>query len=322
MDMPNPTLPPTKRPYAKTALLIHALAMLAAGCVLSAGVLLDRDIDERYVVYAVGSAAAIVFGIWSVVLAIKSWRNGYFGWAFGVLALLFLTELNLPILYLWTYVFGYFSDERGEVLDWILWLGLPVFIPFLSLTLVAAWLGRLAVERLRKRKPPATPPDPVLSGTQKTFRSRVRWWLATALILVVLVLPWPLFLYCASAPVFFTSRGEADSWGGWLADATPDFVRDTTESMLRLLPFEWSKEADQRILGMGRVSPGRLRQLSRGTADPWVQNAVWGGMRRTNPEAALEFAELIGNGTVPTKELDEMSIGTYLGSKARMKKSV
>ncbi|HEY3319415.1 MAG TPA: hypothetical protein VGP72_02925 [Planctomycetota bacterium] len=228
----------------------------------------------------IGLVVFVVMAVWSVVLAARATQSGEFVGLPMVICLAALWEFSVPWVWFW-YQFGLW--EKDPVSEWITWLGLPVFAPFVAFASTIA--GPVALWRVRR------------ANGRLVWRG-VLWYAGIFAALTVLVLPWPLFYFLASARLF-CSREEVSSnwnrrWGDSVKERMPNLVRDAVE--------EWSESSSAQpntaslLLAVGHVSEQRL--LDR-IGDPSRGVYAFEGLIRKNRSRATECAWQIGLGKVP-----------------------
>src|SRR5438477_12443117 len=120
----------------RTAALVQGLGLLSAGVVAATMAWLGMEGGESYAIFAVASSAAGVFIFWSLLLAVRAITGGERGnWPLAII-LLVLLEFGLPCLVLWSEVL---EDHHIRMLNFLIWLGMPLFGPFIALgSLLAA----------------------------------------------------------------------------------------------------------------------------------------------------------------------------------------
>lgn len=249
----------------RSALLVQGLGLLAAGVVAAAMYFLGMESGESTAIIAVASAAAGVFLFWSLLLAVRAITGGERGRWPMVVVLLALLEIGLPCLRLWSEVL---EDHHNAALNFMIWLGLPVFGPFIAIgSLLAA---PLALWRARKVEA-AESAAGVKSWRRRTWKVWLAWYAGVMAGLGIFLLPGPLFLLGNAAQFYTTEVGDedyfnrGDGWAAYLAMITPDIVRDSMESLVHFVPSSAPNKILERIYFQGNVSMLRLIERSEQT---------------------------------------------------------
>ena len=311
---------PKPNPLGRSALLVQGLGLLSVGIVAAAMTWIGMEGGEGNAIVAVASAAAGVFFFWSLVLAIRAITGGERSrWPMAIL-LLILLEIGLPCLGLWSEVL---EDHHNAALNFMIWLGLPVFGPFVALASLLA--APLALWRARKTEA-AESAAGVKSWRRKTWKVWLAWYSGIMALLGIFLLPGPLFLLGATASQFDAAEDvngepESASWGRFVATHSPDFVRDNVGRTLDLFPSSAAAEDFlARIDEMGLASRQRLIDRLAPAGQPKgapMFNPAWSGLHKSYPEAIPEVVNGVIGGQIDVSgECTKLEILKWLGRRA------
>ncbi|MGD0091062.1 MAG: hypothetical protein ABSE73_14180 [Planctomycetota bacterium] len=280
----------------RDAVLINGLATLA-GCT---GLVLAFVLDPEDQAFGPGLGVALsatgVLLVWSLTLAVRAWRRGErsrWGRAVRILGGL-ETVLLVAIVFLIGYGFPF--SNPSQWFEWQWKTGMIVFLPVVGI----AWLGATLVAWWRVRRAARRDAKEGMQGRSQWKRGLI-WFCAVAALLVALLLPCPLFLYCAEWERY--NDMELRTWRGRVLENTPVFVADTAAGPLALSSWAEAVELYQCALWSGRISKKRLLAEVNST-DQYAQDCAYAGLERADPQAALALADRIGqgrtSGTSPT----------------------
>jgi hypothetical protein len=285
-------------PNGKTAWMIHGLALLALAFTIVCGHILESEIKEAEACIAVGAAATLIWGLWSLILAGRSLRKGErSAWPLA-LFLFVLFEISIVAQGAWT-LYDYQRpqinpSEFNWILDVCLCSAMPVFLPFLFVVGCIGW--PIAAWRVRRAEKLAE-----AAGAQPWTRSRrckraLAWFAAIALLLALLILPAPLFLYCAvTTDCPYISMGKIykslkkNGFRNEIIEKTPNFIRDSVDTVLNWLPFDRCAALEQKLLGHGAVSKAQFLKHLHG-ANAKLFDISWFWLTENYPEEALPMA--------------------------------
>jgi len=306
---------PSTQRLGRTALLVQGLALLSAGIVAAAMIWLGMESGEGYAVVAVASAAAGVFMFWSAVIAIRAITGGERArWPMAII-LLVLLEIGLPCLGLWAEVL---EDHHNAALNFMIWLGLPVFGPFIAIASLLA--APLALWRARKAEA-AESAAGVKSWRRKTWKVWLAWYAGVMALLGIFLLPAPLFLLGACATQFYPAEvyGEPESvtWGQVVGMHSPDFVRDNVGRTLECFPNSAaSQEFLMRMEDKGFASKDRLIERLSSAKGPLalMYNPAWNGLQASYPDATPDIITGVVNGKIDVaSQCTQLEIVKWLG---------
>lgn len=258
----------------RSAFLAHGLGLLSLAAGTCAFFFIPDSHEERDAVVGMAVSAAIVFLLWSLVLAVRSLlQKERSRWAW-VIFYLTLVEFSAPALWLWTQTY----NAPAPVIDFFMWLGVPVFVPYFSLG--SAIATPIAVWRSRKTE-------------QLTKRTLARWYVAIMIVLAIFLIPGPLFLFGATTVRFYDFRTEAitvKAWPAKVAANTPDFVRNIVETLIYKCGGTRIQDAWlSPMYATANVSADRM--VARIHEDSVYYRALWYGLSTYHPEHALRISE-------------------------------
>ncbi|MGD0092116.1 MAG: hypothetical protein ABSE73_19555 [Planctomycetota bacterium] len=286
----------------RDALLVNGLAMLA--CCIS--IVLASILDPHDEAFGPGLGVALsatgVLVVWSLTLAVRAWRRGErSGWGWAVMVLGGPETVLLgAIAYLIRFVFSFSSP-----FDWAYDTGVIVFLPVGAI----AYLGAAPVTWWRLRRAAKRDSSAGLRAGRDAGATTVRshwkrgliWFCAVAALLVALLLPCPLFLYCADfkcGAVWHRHRDHATwTWRRWVLENTPVFVAEPTAASLKLSSHRTAVELYFCTLWSGRVSKKRLLAEVNST-DPEAQDCAFQGLVCGDIQEAVAVADQIAQGSI------------------------
>ncbi|MCY3018065.1 MAG: HEAT repeat domain-containing protein, partial [Planctomycetota bacterium] len=288
------TLPqkPTSQ-MGRDALLVHGLAVVAAVAAVSVAAYLGLSSEVMPDAAGVGLAAMVTLGGWSIVLAVRALRNSERAtWPVTVIVLTVL-EISTASLLLWGDNLNWLVSE--ESVHWAVSAGLPVFVPvFLIASLIAAlvtwWRVRCTAAPVgRPAGAPATP-------SRRRWKRILAWYCALTVLGVAILLPCPLFLFCAYTRGYYWGWERDDpDWRARVVKHMPVAVGEASAAMLPVSSWMKAAEAYRYVLSSGRVFRTRLQRELR-SMDQDTQLAAFAGLAQSDLPAALDCAEKIGNG--------------------------
>lgn len=306
---PNRMLKRAGSRLGRSALFVHGLgvsfALVAATVLYLARI--DYASENSFVLMAVGGGAFLVCSVWSVVLAVRAVRARELLLLPALVGLIFWAEFSGILVGLW--FAGYTEWRMFSVLtvfkmmaDMAFGLALPVLLP---VTLVAAVLAcafsRGIVRRIEARRLG----QGMVTWTEP-FRTRVKSsaFAACLTLSMLLLLPVPLVLYCASvssyhgpdASVLNPSTGfyhpwedgQRRDWFAGLVYATPEFLLTFSERLAHAVPFGMTDRARGAIVRFQVLSADRLAAIASDGTDP-LQSVAFIALQKRNPELAAEF---------------------------------
>jgi len=262
--------------------------------------------DEAFALgLGIALGAAGVLLIWSLVLAARSWRRGnHSGWVWAVLVAggLEAVVFGIPILFLalrepglgvflgWLYL-----ASEADRIGWALSTNAFPFLPVgVCAYLVAASITWWRLRRAAKRDAQAG-----IHG-KSHWRRGLIWFCAVSALMVALLLPCPLFMYCLG--IGYDDPAPAH-WKKYVREHTPVVVAEAAAWMVSLSSHWQAVESYCKALMSGRVSTRRLLAEVNAT-DPAIAFGAMQGLERANPQAALGVAENVGRGEVSAASLD------------------
>ena len=286
----------------RSAALVHGLAFLAAALALGAvwAVGMKSKSDDAVKILGMGLIAVAVMTLWSVVLAIQAlWRGEPRAWPRSVLCVFTIEATALCIC------LG--LSIRSVPENTLVRAGLLVFLPFgMLLSVVAVPVAFWRVRRAERAEIAAKKPE---WNNRRRGKHGFAWYSGIFTILTILLLPWPLFLFCAGS--------AANSHGDWrhpIARRTPDFIRNTVAFLLEQSTLQPVVALHEQIVKNGYLSQIELYRHLNGTSSVLKWRAEI-GIDNSEPAAALEFAIDVAGGqrtcTTPMAEAAAWIIGKY-----------
>jgi len=281
--------------HGRNAAIVHGLAFVAAGAA-GAGVyaVQGSSSDDAGVILGVGLAAVAVLWLWSGVLAIRAlWKAERPIWPVLVLGLMLLELCPLALAF-WFEQYSY---------------GIPVLFPFFTLaTFIAVPIAVWRVRRTEKSAAQAAHPQ---WTRRQRWKRGLLWYGAVSGLLTILLLPWPLFLYCATSGPFdeYEPRNLTEDWRDSVIAVLPQFVRDgTSEAVFRVAPAT-TKPLNPMVYGVlcnGQLSKPKLIECL-SLPSPYDRIALQ-QLDKVDRAVALEFSERIGRlqfppGGIPSNNL-------------------
>ncbi|MGD0090567.1 MAG: hypothetical protein ABSE73_11660 [Planctomycetota bacterium] len=300
----------------RDAVLVYGLATLA-GC---ASIVLAHTLRPEDEAFAPGLGVALsatgVLLVWSLTLAVRAWRRGErSAWCWAVMVVGGPETVLLGVIAYFIRVVFPFSS----LFDWVYETGLIVFLPvgaiaYLVAVTVAWWRVRRAARQIRGHDPISGCLEIGIVSPDLHWKRGLICCCALAGLLVVLLLPGPLFLYCAH----WDRQNSDRSWRTWIKEHTPVFVADPAAVAARalesfyyddFLPWITPHEPTSLLsssfgprrpclyycaLCSGRVSKNRLLAELNSTNYEAVE--AFYGLKLADPQAALALADEIGQG--------------------------
>jgi hypothetical protein len=259
-----PEAPPKPRGpgcrFGRTALLIHGLGALAFGVTVAFFYVLKEGTEESQAVQGVGVAATMVFALWSGILAFRGlWAGEYLRWPVLIL-LLVGAECSAVSLLLWWPLLT-FVTPADAFIELLLWLGLPVFVPFfVAASLIAAPLAWWRVRRAERK-------DMVRGGKPWDHRRRMKrglaWYAGLLAVLAALILPFPLYVYLVLQQNYRAIWRAPFDWQDWALRAMPDGVRQTVDGAMATEAYRGRVRYREVLIEKGLLPKGcLLRRLS------------------------------------------------------------
>ncbi|MGD0091433.1 MAG: hypothetical protein ABSE73_16060 [Planctomycetota bacterium] len=301
----------------RDALLVNGLATLAGCASIVLAIILDVNDPSFGPGLGVALSATGVLLVWSLTLAFRAWRRGErSGWCWAVMVLGVLETVLLgAVAYLVRFVFPFTSP-----FDWAYETGLIVFLPVGAV----ACLGALPVAWWRMRRAAKRDAKAGIERRRHWKRGLI-WFCGVAALLIALLLPCPLFLYCCDREFSNYSyawqiRPERHTWTAWAAGNTPVFVADPAAEVLALSSHKAAADLYLRALESGRVSKNRLLAEVKAT-NLSTQESAFQGLELADPEAALVLADQIGQGRITSSPNLLLRAGALLwqrGTKERI----
>ena len=264
--------PPKTQRLGRSALLVQGLALLAMGIAAAGYCWKAAARVEGDVVLGMSLSAAAVLILWSLILSLRAIAvREASRWAWVVFSLA-LIELSLPCLWLWTQTN---NRDAKPAIDLMMWLGLPVFGPFIAFGTIFS----MPIAMWRSRK-----------DAQRPLRTWAKWYAGIMVVVAVLLVPAPLFLLGATTIRFYRVKEKTifpNTWIAKLAPYTPNFIRDTIEEQLVGDDAQRSYDWLELIYAVGNVSADRLQTRFCG-ADDSFDLPIWHGLTTVYPEKALD----------------------------------
>jgi hypothetical protein len=316
----NATAPLRSHPQTllKTAYVVHwcAIAGIVATSICAG---YSRNNKELIVLSGYLGSITLVLIIWSMSLAIRARFQGEHTrwWAVVV----FYGSLELNAILIGTYLYAQNGTHHASIVDWVVASGLPLFVLFFT---CVGWITyRISCNIVDWRSPD-------LDDAEKFIKSL--WYMAAlTAVSILVVLPVPLFLYCAVPPQsnpdtdLHVERPSDVRWQSWVADNMPDFVRDTSLSATGVLSYWNQRTYKGEILLKGRCSLNAL-ELNVDKAELYskydgnsLQSFAFAGLRRCYPDAAFNIARRHSRNEFNPKYSDEnfrWACGELFASKA------
>ena len=281
--MPDAT--PTKTQLGRDALLVHCVALLFAAANLAVNSLLEQGTDVWTAAFFVSQIAAVVIGVWSLVLAMRALLTGELGARPMVVLGLLFTE-STAALFLFSGVTGLPFPRFGR---WYMDLCLPVVVPILILaTLIALPVARWRV----RRSAVVAPAAPVAPWP---WKRALAWYGAVAALTAVVLLPYPLFMYCAYMQIHREWPNDRLGVRTWILEHTPVVVAEPSAWCLSLSDSRAFMDGYALTLATGRTSTRRLHAELNDPRSEVHFHALY-GLQKADQAAALAWAERIGSG--------------------------
>ena len=285
MDKLKPAQTDSQR--GRSAALVHGLAFLAASLALGAVWFVIPDQTKAWKILGMGLSAVAVMTLWSIILAIQAlWRGESGKWPMGVLGV-FTIEVAALCASLCLGVLGMPNNILFRT-------GLPVFVPFgMLVSLVAAPVAFWRARRAEFAEIASKMPE---WRNRRRWKHRFAWYAGIFTILTVLLLPWPLFVFCAASAHYNYPRSNfPDHWRNSFARHTPDFIRNTVAFLLEQSTLNPLVALHEKIVHNGYLSQSELQRHLNGASRVLNRRAL-NGISMSKPDVALEFALEIADG--------------------------
>lgn len=282
--------PAAHRPVlGRSALLIHALALVAFGLTFLMTWVLGAQASEIHVIQAVGGAAALSLALWSVTLALRAFAHAEpKRWPLATLVL-FLLEFGALGAWQWIAVVHWGGATDG-LTYWGLWIALPVWgCILLGASLLAAplaWLRTRMAERTALRRG-AERWEPI-----RRRRYGLKWYAGYVTALGLFVLPPIFYFFCTQV----SGMAKGSTWQQEIVRHTPAALKRVTDGLCELL--DRGPRGNACRIGMllgGELPPDRLRAYLDDPARS-VRNYASTVIAHNHPEAALAAALLAPDG--------------------------
>lgn len=221
------------------------------------------------------SCAALVVAVWSGGLAMRAIELGEgsrWTWAVFICAVL---EVNLFLFCL--YAAEWREGELPRVLHILVVSALPVLIPVMTLAGCGTWAAyALFKRRLHERYSDA---------------ARARLIAAAFTLNLIVLLPVPMFLYCAIPPHHGKYNGD---WRDTVAEGMPNFVRDRGVEVTARFLDDGQQGYLNLMLKYAYCSESEmLKRLRLNGPDSYD---AFEALAEKHPDRALEFALDVGDG--------------------------
>ncbi|HEY3322567.1 MAG TPA: hypothetical protein VGP72_19055 [Planctomycetota bacterium] len=281
---------PPSGPLARSALLIHGLALLAAGVGAGFGWHFASGSIDVITAFGVALCAAGVFALWSVLLALRSIKVGEKGRLPFIVLALFLLELgaaHAPLLLAKSVV-------AVHMFEWVFDYATVFFVPPLALAALLALLVTCWWVARAQRRVSANPWDP-----QRRWRYGLRCWLLWSVLIFLLALPWPLFLFAVYHEMHRSRRQPG--WERTVIEHTPCFVGESVSAWLPESNWrQWN--VYEAVLRTGRISASRIKNeaIKPGGLHNFTAYQAW---LKNDRAAALDYAQRFGRGQIPITAL-------------------
>ena len=285
MDKLKPAHTDSQR--GRSAALVHGLAFVAAALALGAVWAVGTKTEEAERILGMGLSAVGVMALWSVVLAMQALLRGEPGaWPMSVLG---VVTIEVAALSTFLCLSGLSKPQHFPIRA-----GLPLFVLFgMFVSFVAVPVAFWRAKRAERSEIAAKKPE---WNNKRRWKRRFAWFSGIFTILTVLLLPWPLFLFCAGSAGY--DDWPANSQGDWrnsVARHTPDFIRNTVAFLLEQSTLKPVVALHELIVSNGYLSQSELQRHLNGASSVLNQYALY-GISRSDPAVALEFAIEIADG--------------------------
>ena len=293
-DAATPEAPSSLR--GRNAWVLHGMALAFAGMTAVAGRLMNWDEKDVYPVLAVGGAATVILGGWSLVLALRAIRRRECLAPPLYLLLLMLLEASLAVQLLW--ICNYtawpvlqFNKTARDICDLVFQLWLPVLLPasFVCIALAAPF----ARWRVRRAEGVSVAAGAESWSPRQRWRHGLKWGVRVFVVTLTLILPAPLFLYCATSNNFGTDYFRQE-----VARAMPDFIRNGVDTALGWPGLSFTEDLRHGLIQSECLTTQRLIEHVHGADMSHSENALRILIASKDPRALAICLE-IGRGNVP-----------------------
>lgn len=220
----------------KTAVLLHFLGLGFLLVAVGVMAVLGTEIRDTYIVLGVGIAACLVLLLWSIVLAIRSYKRRESPRFRLSLLFILLVEISGASLLLWIFEYQRWAIWWGN--EWSLWLinlSFSYCVPAITSFGLVLFCITLAVRKWK--------------GLQGLSLPRF------ILVFILAAFPPVLILYCLlTIPGTHTKDART-----FIASAAPTVVVDSIEGILADIPASRTLEIRCAILSNGLNSKDKLR---------------------------------------------------------------
>jgi hypothetical protein len=294
------TSPAMNNRRGKTALALKGIAYLFLMVMLPVLYLVGFQTgEEGFVILAMGSSAFVCLNLWSLWLACRAlWLGERAAWPMTLLVA-FLFEASLALSSTWVVPYDRWAVVETnlalrDLIDWMYAHLLPVLIPFAAVCMVLLTPLAFRIVRVRERK--------ALERTGMPWTRRKRWKTGALVLLIgspilgFILLPAPLYVF--SATVHIRDRKLGDTWCGTVLNATPQWARNQTDTILSALPGSLCRALHCEVLSRGEFSLATLQNYL-GSTDPDTRRGAWIGLTERYPADAMRLAlEALKTGAV------------------------
>jgi len=308
---------PPERPrfprLARTALFIQGLAWLAV--ITGAAFVRWGDLSQPTgcVPAIMSGIAAVVFFVWSLCLAVRSFLYGEDS-GLSVAAIVgFLVIITLVSLTPWAMSI---NDDRSPHVSVIGGLILVV-IPLLAVTAIVSfppawWIARLAERRHTAAGKPAW-------NARRRWKWRLLWFADFAVLFALAVYPFAVYFWCVititvrDQITHFLSPESEGGWRGTVIRRTPGYVKAGVHDCLAAAETMWPRcsvvsgwQCD--LVGNGDIPLSRLRMH---LTDNRAYGA-WNRVYKVAPDEIMTLAKDIADGRRTTTTAAEEMAGRFI----------
>jgi len=287
------------------ALLIHGLALVFVVGTLTVVGFMPGDVKGAAAVLGVGLAATLVLALWSLLLAVRAWRKEEPSrWPVVVMGLVILEAI-------WVIGFliahsDYTLREWARIILDFLPLFVPLFFVFFFASLIAA---DIALRRTRRAEKIEAARGGLKWTTHRRWKHRLAWYCPVVALLFAIVLPIPLFVFCARTCRTGLDGERAPSGPLWVLEHTPEAVGNAASWLLSYSEQPWAANSRAAVLYTGRVSSAKLVAELDSPNQYWAYNAMV-GLQRCHNEEFLKVSRMVGQGS---KAVRDSVLERYMG---------